>query len=147
MNSAHWHLLLNHLPVVGTFFSTIILACGLIFRNDTLKYTGLFFFIATALFAIPVFLTGEGAEDVLKAIGQANKTIIHRHEDISEIAFQLSISIALLSIGTSFAYYRRKKYAKILLVIVLIAGLGNSVVMVIAGNSGGEIRHTEIRSL
>lgn len=80
MNSAHWHLLLNHFPIIGTYFSTLLLIVGIMLKSHHVKNIALGFFTLTALFAIPTFLTGEGAEDVLISIGQKNETFIHSHE-------------------------------------------------------------------
>ena len=108
MNSAHWHLLLNHLPLTGTIFSTLLLATGMIFKNQGLKQSGLALFILTALCAIPVFLTGEGAEDILESIGQKNEHFIHEHEEIASITFWISQAIAIFSI-VILLFLRNKK--------------------------------------
>ena len=145
MNSAHWHLILNHLPLTGTIFSTLLLASGMVLKNQVLKNSGLSLFILTAICAIPVLLTGDGAEDVLESIGQKNEHFIHEHEEIAEIAFWISQSIAILSIGALLVLRNKKKLFSILTSLALIAGLGNSILMVQVGNAGGQIRHTEIR--
>ena len=146
MNAANWHLLLNHLPIIGTYFSTILLVIGILIKNQTIKNTGLGFFILTALFAIPALLTGEGAKDVLNSIGQKNEYFINQHEKLAENAFWLSISIAIFSIGALIGW-RKKKQTQILTITVLLTGLGNSILMTAAGNTGGQIRHTEIRPI
>jgi hypothetical protein len=147
MNSAHWHLLLNHLPLTGTIFSTLLLATGLIFKNQSMKNSGLALFILTALCTIPVFLTGEGAEDVLESIGQKNEHFIHEHEEIASIAFYISQAIAIISIGALLLFKNKKRLSIFLTAIALLAGLGNSILMIQVGNSGGQIRHTEIRNV
>lgn len=144
MNAAHWHLLLNHFPITGNYFSTFILIIGILIKNQSVKNTGFSLFILTALIAIPVLFTGDGAKDVLTSIGQKNEFYIHRHEKLAENAFWLSISIGIFSLGALIGR-RNKKQTRILTITILIAGLGNSVLMTAAGNAGGQIRHTEIR--
>lgn len=145
MNSAHWHLLLNHFPIIGTYFSTLLLIVGILLKNQTVKNTALGFFILTALLAIPVLLTGEGAEDILDSIGLKNEYFISQHERLAQIAFWLSVSIGVLSIGALIGQ-RTINQTKIFTFIILTAGLLNSVLMTAAGIAGGEIRHTEIRT-
>lgn len=145
MNSAHWHLLLNHLPITGAIFGTALLASGFFLKNINLKNTGLVLFIFTALIAIPVLLTGEGAEEILEAIGEDNHDLIHDHEDVSENAFWLSAGIGLISLFAFIASLREKKQARILMIIVLCLGVINSMAMTYAAVTGGQIRHTEIR--
>ena len=145
MNSAHWHLLLNHFPIIGTYFSTLLLIVGILLKNQTVKNTALGFFILTSLLAIPVLLTGEGAEDILDSIGLKNEYFISQHERLAQIAFWLSVSIGVLSIGALIGR-RTINQTKIFTFIILTAGLLNSVLMTAAGIAGGEIRHTEIRT-
>ena len=145
MNSAHWHLLLNHFPILGTYFSTLLLIVGILLKNQTVKNTALGFFILTSLLAIPVLLTGEGAEDILDSIGLKNEYFISQHERLAQIAFWLSVSIGVLSIGALIGQ-RTINQTKIFTFIILTAGLLNSVLMTAAGIAGGEIRHTEIRT-
>lgn len=145
MNSAHWHLLLNHFPIIGTYFSTLLLIVGILLKNQTVKNTALGFFILTSLLAIPVLLTGEGAEDILDSIGLKNEYFISQHERLAQIAFWLSVSIGVLSIGALIGQ-RTINQTKIFTFIILTAGLLNSVLMTAAGIAGGEIRHTEIRT-
>ena len=145
MNSAHWHLLLNHFPILGTYFSTLLLIVGILLKNQTVKNTALGFFILTALLAIPVLLTGEGAEDILDSIGLKNEYFISQHERLAQIAFWLSVSIGVFSIGALIGQRTINK-TRIFTFIILTAGLLNSVLMTAAGIAGGEIRHTEIRT-
>ena len=145
MNSAHWHLLLNHFPILGTYFSTLLLIVGILLKNQTVKNTALGFFILTSLLAIPVLLTGEGAEDILDSIGLKNEYFISQHERLAQIAFWLSVSIGVFSIGALIGQRTINK-TRIFTFIILTAGLLNSVLMTTAGIAGGEIRHTEIRT-
>ncbi len=145
MNNAHWHIMLTHLPLTGTIFSTILLTAGMILKNQVLKNTGVCFFILTGLLAIPAFLTGEGAEEILESIGQENEFFIHQHEELAEKAFWISEVLAILSIAALSGIIKGKIYGKRLMVIVLFAGILNSVLMIATGNLGGQIRHTEIR--
>ena len=49
MDGAHFHLLVNHIPIVGTIFGMLILLAGLILKNDTVKQTGLGTLMVSAL--------------------------------------------------------------------------------------------------
>jgi len=45
MNWAHVHLLLNHLPVVGTFFGVLLLLLALLRKSEELKRVSLGVFV------------------------------------------------------------------------------------------------------
>lgn len=68
MNLTHLHLLLNHLPVVGTICGAGLLAFTLSRRSNDLKRAALGLLVISALVAIPAYLTGEPAEDGVKGL-------------------------------------------------------------------------------
>ena len=41
MNWAHMHLLINHIPVLGMVFGTLLLAYGLVKKNEEIKRVSL----------------------------------------------------------------------------------------------------------
>ncbi|MCI0564610.1 MAG: hypothetical protein MN733_39585, partial [Nitrososphaera sp.] len=66
MNLAHVHLLLNHFPVIGTVFGFLFLAYAMAKKSEELKKVSLGIFVLIALIALPVYFTGEPAEEVVK---------------------------------------------------------------------------------
>lgn len=62
MNPAHLHLMLNHIPVLGTAFCMVLVGSALIQKSEELKRVSLGAFVIVALLAIPAYLTGEPAE-------------------------------------------------------------------------------------
>ncbi len=72
MNQAHFHLILNHLPILGILFGLIILTGGFLTKNAAVKRTALGMFVLSAIFAIPAYLTGEGAEEVVENLPGVN---------------------------------------------------------------------------
>ena len=64
MDQTHVHLVLTHFPIVGTIIGIGIMAYGVLAKNDAIKKTALIIFILMALLTIPVFLTGEAAEEI-----------------------------------------------------------------------------------
>jgi uncharacterized membrane protein len=147
MNTAHWHLLLNHLPIVGTVIGTLIIAAGFILKNNPIiKQTGLGVLVFSALCAIPAYLTGEGAEEIAEKLPGVSEIIMEDHEDLGKLFLILSASLGLLALLTFISDRMKAKLASTMYVFVLMAGLGLSVVAKQVGTSGGEVRHTEIRS-
>jgi len=147
MNTAHWHLLLNHLPMVGIVLGTIILAGGYMFKNNpTIKATALGVFVMAALVAIPAYLTGEGAEDVAEKLPGVTEGFIENHEDLGKIFLILAEGLGVLAIFTFILHALKSKWVPILFGIVFIAGIGTSIFAKQVGTSGGQVRHTEIRN-
>ncbi len=146
MNGAHWHLLFNHLPVAGSVFSFILLTSGFLIRNQQLKNSALFLFVLTGIVAAFAMLTGESAEHVLKAIGQLPESLAETHEELAEAGMwviEISAAIALVAL---VANIRNWGIGKGLTLLTLVASFACILFFGKINNSGGEIRHSEIRS-
>ena len=84
MNDAHWHLVVNHFPIIGTILALGILITGLFLKNNSVKNTAYILFIVAAIFALFSMQTGEGAEEMVEDFPGIGKTIIHEHEELAE---------------------------------------------------------------
>lgn len=147
MNTAHWHLLLTHLPIIGTIIGTSILIAGFVLKNNPIvKRTGLGVLVFSALFAIPSYLTGEGAEELVENLPGVTDQIIEVHEEMAE-TFLIIISIlGAFAVITFIADWMKSKATAMLYITILIASIATSIFTRQLANSGGEIRHTEIRA-
>lgn len=145
MNDAHLHMVVNHFPIIGTFFGIGILIAGMFLKNDSVKNTAYVLFVIASIFGALSMATGEGAEEIVEDFPNIGKAIIHEHEELAEkFIFVLYATgvIALISLGAAVKKFRM---AKIFSFITLILALISGVLSIKVGTSGGEIRHTEIR--
>ncbi len=145
MTEAHYHLVVNHFPIIGTILGLGILAAGIFSKNAVVKNVAYVVFIVAAVFAALSMTTGEGAEEVVEDMPGIGKQIIHEHEEIAEkLALVLYIlgAVSLLGLYTNFKNHSKAKLVSFVALAVALAGvfLAQQV-----GTSGGEIRHTEIR--
>ncbi len=145
MNAAHLHLTLNHLPVIGLIFGLAILIIGWMLRNDTTQRVGLWLLFATALFAIPAFLTGEPAEDIAEKFPGVEKVFIEKHEETASFALGSTLVAGLGALVVLFVC-RKRTIPSWGLITALFLSLISSGAMAWTAHLGGQIRHPEIRS-
>lgn len=145
MNSTHIHLLLNHFPIIGILIGTIFLIYGVWKKENSIQQISLFTIFIMALIAIPVFLTGEPAEESVEKLPGVIKSIIEEHEESAELAFWFMMASGAISLLTFALQIMKSANAKRLVMISLMLCLITSVLMVRTGYLGGQIRHTEIR--
>jgi len=146
MNAAHWHLLLNHLPIIGSIIGMGIFVAGFIFNNNAVvKRTALGVFIFSALITIPAFLTGEGAEEAVENLPGVMESIIEEHEELGKIFLLVMSTLGVISLLTFFADMRKLKASKTLYILVFLVGTVSIYFGATTGVSGGKVRHTEIR--
>ncbi len=144
MNGALVHLLLNHVPIMGSLFTLCLLIYGMAEKSGSVIRAAHVALIATALVSIPAFISGEDAEEVVERITSVNKSAIETHEDMAEIAFWALMMNAAIALGTMIASKKSENLSKPLVWVNLIFLFIVFVLMARTGWSGGEIRHSEI---
>ena len=145
MNASQIHLALTHVPVILSIIGLVILIIALIRKNDTLTKTSFYIFLAAGLFALPVYFTGEGAEEVVEDFPGVSEGIIGQHEQFATISLTIILISAAVSLAALFLY-KSIKAARIMKYAVLLFALGSAVTMARTAHLGGQIRHTEIQS-
>ena len=146
MNAAHLHLLTNHFPVLGTLFGLSLLLIALLRRSDELKRISLGVFIVIALLAVPTYLSGEPAEDLMKNILGVSEVFLEEHEEAAQVAFTGVLILGAASLYGLIWFRRGKIIPAWFAMIVLLVSVGVLGSMVWTANLGGKIRHSEIVS-
>ena len=146
MNEAHLHLVVNHFPIIVPIVGLLILVAGFISKSEIVKRVAFGVFIFGSLMTFPAMFTGEGAEEIVEEIAGISHDIIHEHEEKAEALAIVNHILALLSIIGLWAGLKQKSFANYVSYAVLGLGLIGIYLAKEAGTSGGEIRHTEIRS-
>jgi uncharacterized membrane protein len=148
MDWAHLHLVANHFPVIGSIFGLITVVWGILRGTDDVKKVGLVALVFTALIAVPVYLTGEPAEEVVENLPGVAEQFIDAHERFALYALVASIVSGAVALGALFVTSpsAKKSIQRGLLGAVLLLSAITVGMMAWTANLGGQIRHTEIRS-
>jgi uncharacterized membrane protein len=146
MTDAHLHLIVNHLPIVGALFGCIILLAGILFKQPVVKKTAYSLLIFCSLLTLPAFFTGEGAEEMIEHLPGVSENLIHEHEEAAETTLWLSEILGIFAVVALYFEQTRHKLAGIFGILTLVLNLGTFASMSYTGNTGGEIRHPEIRT-
>ncbi len=144
MNAAHLHLILNHIPVLGSLFGLILLLFGIFRRSNLLVNVALITFLISAAVTLPVDWTGEEAEEILEEMG-VDHDIIHEHEEAAELSILLMLVLGGVALTTLLFRAWRHQMGGWLTYLTLVLGMVVFGVMARTANTGGQIRHPEIR--
>jgi len=145
MNPTQIHLILTHFPIIGTVIGAGILIYGIYKKNLTIQQVALGIFIIMASTAIPVYISGEEAEETVEHLADVSEKIIHYHEELAENPIFV---IGLLGFASAFFFYNKKKQfisSGLLIKFILALSIVTSGLFALVGNYGGQIRHSEIR--
>lgn len=145
MDWTHLHLILNHLPVIGSALGFLVLSWGMLRGYDEVKKVGLAILIFAALVAVPVYLTGEPAEETVENLPGVSEQIIGQHEDSALYSLIAVIATGVVALAGLILFQIKVEFARILLFTSLVFSLITGGLMAYTANLGGQIRHTEIR--
>lgn len=146
MNEVHWHLVVNHLPIIFPIVGLIVIITGLFSKSEAVKRTAYMIFTLGALSAIVAMNTGEGAEEIVEKISGVSESYIETHEESAETFSVLSYILGGFSLLGLWASFKQKSFSNIISIVTLVFALVVLFFGKQTGTTGGEIRHTEIRS-
>ncbi|MBL0334502.1 MAG: hypothetical protein IPP73_04010 [Chitinophagaceae bacterium] len=146
MDSTHIHLLLNHFPVIGTLIGSGLLVWGIFRKQINLQISASVILALMAIVAIPVYLTGEPAEEAVEELPGVSEGLIEQHESAATLAIWIMIITGILALAAFIFNRMQKKQAGVLFIITAICSVLSFAAMARTGYYGGQIRHTEIRS-
>ncbi|MBF2052839.1 MAG: hypothetical protein IGS03_05155 [Candidatus Sericytochromatia bacterium] len=146
MSTAQIHLLLNHVPVFCTLLGLPILLYGWLKKQTPVVYVALALFIVGAISAVPVYFSGEGAEDLVERLPGVLESLIETHEDLAKIAMLAVEALGLTALAGWFVLYKKPEATRWLMPVLAVLSLGTTGIMAQTAHVGGQIRHSEIRS-
>jgi uncharacterized membrane protein len=146
MNWLHLHLALNHIPVLGTLFVALLLATALIKRSEELKRMSFAWFVALAIISIPIKFTGDFAHEAVAESSWLQSAGVAAHEQSAD---QATTGMFLLGMAAAFGLFRGRRQKPIpgwVLGLTITLALVTLALMARTANSGGQLRHEEIRT-
>ena len=142
MNQAAIHLALNNFPPIINFAALIVLAIAIFWRSAAVVRTALVLLVISALFALPVYLTGEPAEEIVEEMEGVNRRAIHTHEDAGEYAIWLLEAQGLAALA-ALVFYRSRDLTKWALVVIVLLAIMSTLAVFRTAYLGGKVRHPE----
>ena len=145
MNQAHFHLVVNHFPIIAPIIGFLVLIGAFLFRSEIIKRTAYLILIFGALVTVVAFSSGEEAEDVIENLPGVEEKFIEIHEESAEVFAILSYTLGGLALVGFWASWKEKSFSNFLAIAIILFGIVVLFFATETGTSGGEIRHVEIR--
>lgn len=146
MNNSHLHLVVNHLPIIFPIIGIILLLIGIFAKSEITKKNSYLIFFLGAITSVIAMATGEGAEETAEHLQGISENLIHTHEESAELFAGLSYFLGAVSLVALYSSFKNYIFSKYLSYFTLIIALTTMFFAQKAGNTGGQIRHTEIRN-
>jgi hypothetical protein len=146
MSWAHFHLMANHLPVLGVPALLLLLAWALVRHSPAAARAALWGTVLLAPVAQLVTFSGERTEDQLEQVVRLDETLVHDHEEMAELATRgllLTAVIAVIALWRG----RRDRSQRPLPAAILVGLAASSGLLIYSAWLGGMIRHTEVHDV
>jgi uncharacterized membrane protein len=144
MNAVQVHLMLNHVPVLAPVLAAAFVVIGRIFRSQPVLRVALALLPLAALLAIPLYLTGEPAEEMVEHYPGVAEQETDRHESAALVSLVLLVALGVVA-ATALWIFRRRPVPGGWSATVLIACLAVGAQVAWTAHLGGLIRHPELQ--
>lgn len=145
MNGAHLHLIITHVPVVGSAFGLILLFWGMARGSVEIKRAALGALVLSALLALPAFFSGEPATAKVTSQSGVLRETIEQHQDLALAALIVTEVAGATSLVGLLFFRSPKPLPKWFTGVLVIVVLASATLLAWTSNLGGRIRHPEIR--
>lgn len=143
MTAPQIHLIFNHFPLIISLIAIPILCYGIYKNSSILIKTGFILNIAVLIFTLPLYLSGEEAEEVVEHMEHVSHDFIHEHEEIAEKSFVIAIFLGIISLAGLLNF--PQKFSSIMPKVVLVASVLSFILFAYVAHLGGRISHPELR--
>ena len=145
VNPAHLHLILNHVPTIGTVVALGLLLLAAVRRHEGLTHVGLEVLFMIAVLTLPVYTSGVTAyENLKKDQPEVSDFAMKVHQDSALAGFTATEFAGFMAWVALWQSRRRGKTSRGLVRVVMLLAIVALALMGRAANLGGEIRHPEI---
>ncbi|MFH0883699.1 MAG: hypothetical protein V2A56_11990 [bacterium] len=145
MNAPHIHLLVNHVPILGSAFGLFLLLLSLHPRfGANVRRAALVFFVVTGLFSILSVLSGDAAHELLHGTPGIVSANVEAHEEAADKASMVAIITGLAALLMLVMDWMGRKLPGFVPWLVYLLAILTFALMVYTGEVGGHIRHPEI---
>lgn len=144
MNQTHVHLLITHLPIIGSALGAFVLIHGIWRKSNSTLIAAYNILIVSAIGAGIAYLTGESAEETVELLPGISENLIEEHAESGLISLIALIIIGAIAVLGLFTTLKKSSLIRPIALLALAATLAGFGFIARTGYLGGQIRHTEI---
>ncbi len=120
---------------------------ALVWKSDHLKRASLGVFLGIAIIAMPTYMTGNAAQDILAKNPAASLPLIEAHQSWALLALIVISFNGLLAWIGLYQYRRKGSPASWVIPGIFLCAAASLGLMAVAANLGGDIMHPEVRDV
>lgn len=138
MTITYFHLLINHLPIIGSLLGGLVLAHGMGTKSIQTNIAAYYIFILSAVGAILAYLSGVSVNN---SVDNIQVDLISIHKKFAVYALVSLIIQGVVSLIILYVIYKKISYSSLLEKTIMLLCIISFVLVARTGYLGNLIRH------
>jgi len=145
MNLAHFHIILNHVPSLGSVAGLLLLVFGIYKKDEVMKQGACFVLVLITMAVLPTYISGAEAQRIIAKSPSYSPGIVQWHQNAAMITLLLMTAAGMFAWFGLWEYRRHAKVGSPTTMLTLISTMAAAASILVTANIGGSINHLEIR--
>lgn len=145
MNLAHIHIVLNHVPSLGSIAALLLLAVGIHKKDEGIKQFAFGVLVLITMAVLPTYVTGAEAQRMIVKNPSYSAGQVQLHQNAAMITLFCMTAAGMFAWFGMWEYRRRNRSGSLTTMCTVISTMAAVASVLVTGSIGGKISHLEIR--
>jgi hypothetical protein len=145
LNLAHIHIILNHVPSLGSIAGLLLLAAGIYKKDEALKQFAYGVLVLITMAILPTYISGAEAQRLVAQNPSYSAGMFQLHQNAAMVTLLFMTAAGMFAWFGLWEYRRSARSGLFTTRCTLISTMAAVGSVLVTANIGGEISHPEIR--
>jgi hypothetical protein len=145
MNLAHVHIILNHVPSLGSIAGLLLLAAGIYKKDEAIKHFAYSVLVLITMAVLPTYITGAESQRIVEKSPSYAAGVFQMHQNAAMITLLCMTAAGMFAWFGLWEYRRHSRSGPLTTSATLIATMAAVASVLLTASIGGKISHAEIR--
>src|SRR6516165_7867601 len=145
MNLAHLHIVLNHVPSLGSIAGLLLLAAGIYKKDEAIKQFAYGVLVLITMAVLPTYVSGAEAQRLVSKSPTYSAGMVQLHQNAAMITLLAMTAAGMFAWLGVWEYRRHSRSGPLTTMATLISTMAAVATVLVTASIGGKISHMEIR--
>ena len=145
MNLAHIHIILNHVPSLGSIAGLLLLAAGIYKKDEALKQFAYGVLVLITMAVLPTYITGAESQRIVDKNPSYSAGMVQLHQNAAMITLLCMTAAGMFAWLGLWEHRRHSRSGPLTTMATLVSTMAAVAAVLVTASIGGKISHLEIR--
>ena len=110
MNLAHVHIVLNHVPSLGSIAGLLLLAIGIYRKDEVIKQSACFVLVLITMAVLPTYISGAEAQRIVAKSPSYSPGLVQLHQNAAMVTLLFMTATGMFAWFGLWEYRRRPEF-------------------------------------